>query len=447
MDGLQKRLRNSLQLRLTFWLSLAILMLAATVAGLSFYVAVEEAHELQDDTLRQIAALFDQSHLPVPQYSQSLKWDIDNAEDSHVIVQELSSSNHHKNLDILPLPTTLRDGLYTTNFHQETYQVFIKTLNNHQRLMVAQDTDIRDKIAINSVIHAFVPFLALMPIFLFMIPMLVRRILQPLSQAAQDVDQRDENDFSPIQSHSLVTEVQPFVLAINQLLKRTTQAIDAQRRFVADAAHELRSPLTALSLQAESLSSCESPTIAHQRLIMLRHGIERTKILLEQLLALAQAQSGIKKANRLYSAQYIYRQVLEDLIPLAEHKNIDIGVIHDVDVSLPIGALDFFKMIRNVVDNAIRYTPHGGRIDLSVNITDHQTSLIIEDNGIGLHPDEYNRVFDPFYRVLGSGETGSGLGLSIVNAIAQRYGATVILSPAAFKETGLRVEIVFRRHP
>lgn len=454
MDGGQATLSNSLQFRLTLWLSVAILLLSILVGAVSFWVAFEQAHELQDDTLRQIATLFEQSHLPIPQSRQSMHWDIDTAEDSNVLVQQLATTP-------LAVPSTLGpsdppmfqfasdtpDGLYAKSSGSETYQVLIRTLSNQQRLMVAQNTNLRDQIALNSVMRSFVPFLALMPLLLLMIPLLVRRLLRPLNDAAQEVDQRDEHDFSPILIQPLVNDVRPFVLAINQLLGRTRDAMDAQRRFVADAAHELRSPLTALSIQAEYLSACALPVVANQRVVVLRQGIDRAKTLLEQLLALAHAQSTSERSVDRCSVQQTYRQVLEDLMPLAEQKSIDIGVMNDLDAHVSVNGMDLFKMIRNLADNAIRYTPVGGRIDLSIEQDARRVGLTIEDNGIGLDPTEYRRVFDPFYRVLGSGETGSGLGLSIVNAIALKYHALVELSVAKNAPTGLRVTIWFQRDP
>jgi two-component system OmpR family sensor kinase len=130
---------------------------------------------------------------------------------------------------------------------------------------------------------------------------------------------------------------------------------------------------------------------------------------------------------------------------LAEHKNIDIGVTTCIDITLPIHQFDLFNLVRNLVDNAIRYTPNGGRVDLSIEVSATALTLVVEDNGVGIAVSERERVFDPFYRVLGSGETGSGLGLSIVSAIALRQGAVVQLSAAQNASTGLRVLVIFRR--
>jgi two-component system OmpR family sensor kinase len=217
-----------------------------------------------------------------------------------------------------------------------------------------------------------------------------------------------------------------------------------QRRFVADAAHELRSPLTALSLQAERLANTEISANAHERLNTLRNGIERGRALLDQLLALARANTAEIEPASDVSIQQVVRKVLEDMMPLADAKGIDIGVVSAVDAHVHSNEVDIITLIKNLVDNAIRYTPAGGRVDLSVLTRNEAIALVIEDNGPGIPETERERVFDPFYRVLGSEEIGSGLGLSIVKTIAARNGAEVSLAFVnGLSKTGLRVTVTF----
>jgi two-component system OmpR family sensor kinase len=162
-------------------------------------------------------------------------------------------------------------------------------------------------------------------------------------------------------------------------------------------------------------------------LAVLRRGIERGRSLLDQLLALARAQSASESPNSLVSIQSIYRRVLEDLMPLAEARRIDIGVEGVQDAEVWCSELDIIALVRNLVDNAIRYTPDDGRVDLSVATTEGRATLRIRDSGPGIQVSERERVFDPFYRSLGSGQVGSGLGLSIVKAISDRIGAEIRL--------------------
>jgi len=164
----------------------------------------------------------------------------------------------------------------------------------------------------------------------------------------------------------------------------------------------------------------------------LSRGIERGRKLIDQLLALAAAQSPSVRVQGPLSVHGIYRQVLEDLLPLAERKQIDIGVDSTEDVQVVFNALDLFTLVKNLVDNAIRYTPQGGRIDLSVGWVEGAVLLQVKDTGPGIAVKEQARVFDAFYRSLGSEEAGSGLGLSIVKAISERTGCRVQL---AFSDT------------
>ncbi|PTT02979.1 cell wall metabolism sensor histidine kinase WalK, partial [Pseudomonas sp. HMWF006] len=176
----------------------------------------------------------------------------------------------------------------------------------------------------------------------------------------------------------------------------------------------------------------------------LAQGIQRSRNLIEQLLALAAAQSVSPCTETPVSVHGVFRRVLEDLLPLAEEKDIDIGVESVEDAQVVINELDLFILIKNLVDNAIRYTPAGGRVDLSVESAEQGVLIEIKDSGPGINPEEQALVFDPFYRSLGSGESGSGLGLSIVSAIANRNDASVTLKFLdETNQKGLRVSVLF----
>jgi two-component system OmpR family sensor kinase len=188
------------------------------------------------------------------------------------------------------------------------------------------------------------------------------------------------------------------------------------------------------------------PTQAVERLLPLSRGIERSRKLIDQLLALAAAQSNGERSQATVSVHEIYRQVLEDLLPLAERKDIDIGVESAVDVQVVINEMDLLIMVKNLVDNAIRYTPIGGRVDLLAEQAQDGVILQVKDSGPGITADEQMRVFDPFYRSAGTEEAGSGLGLSIVRAIAERTGARVRLGFSdETNKSGLCVSIELKR--
>jgi len=429
MDGFKKRLSESVQLRLSLALSLTIVLVAVAASAFVFVSALDEAHELQDDTLRQVAMLYDRQHMTL-HYPEGPALEGDD-EESRVIIQHLADgsqalANGDETLP-LPLPATLVDGLATVNVGGEAFRVLVHSTSRGERIAVAQEVGARDKDARESAWRSLLPFLILFPVLLLVVGDLVRKLFRPIASLAAEIDRRGEQLLHPIDEQHLPAEVRPFVVAINRLLARVAQAMDGQRRFVADAAHELRSPMTALSLQAERLAACSLQVSARERLLPLCQGIERSRQLIDQLLSLAAAQAAVPRPQARIGVHAVYRRVLEDLLPLAEQKHLDIGVEDSADVQLLINPMDLFTLIKNLVDNAIRYTPAGGTIDLCLAQTDTGVCLQVKDSGPGISVEEHDRVFDPFYRTLGSGETGSGLGLSIVRAIAERVGARVAL--------------------
>ena len=308
---------------------------------------------------------------------------------------------------------------------------------------MAQESGFRNEIARDGALRTVMPFLILVPVLLLIVADLVRKMFQPIAALSKEIDQRAEQELHPVEDRHLPVEVRPFAVAINRLLARVGQSMESQRRFVADAAHELRSPLTAMSLQAERLAEAEMSSVARERLTVLRQGIERGRSLLDQLLTLAKAQSATDLPKSPVSVQSIYRRVLEDLMPLAEAKHIDIGVEGTLDAEVWASELDMIAVVKNLVDNAIRYTPEGGRVDLSVGVSEGKVVLRIQDSGPGIPLAERDRVFDPFYRTLGSEQIGSGLGLSIVQTIANRIGAEIRLDFSdQEKQTGLNVAVI-----
>lgn len=444
MDGFKRRLSDSVQSRLSSTLSLAILIVALLAAAFAFISALNEAHEMQDDSLRQVAVLYDRQHMTL-RYPGAERI-VGDDEESRIIVQYLADSAKASGNDDssvpLPFPVILADGLSTLNIAGENFRALVRTTSTGERIVVAQEADVRDKEARESAWRSLLPFLILFPVLLLVVGDLVRKLFRPIAALSTEIDQRDQQALHPIDEQHLPSEIRPFVVAINRLLKRVAQTMETQRRFIADAAHELRSPMTALALQAERLNATPMSESARQSFVPLAQGIERSRKLIEQLLALAAAQTITQRTETAVSVHAIFRRVLEDLLPLAENKGIDIGVESVDDVQVVINDLDLFILIKNLVDNAIRYTPAGGRVDLSVEPAEQCVLIEIKDSGPGISVAEQALVFDPFYRSLGTDETGSGLGLSIVAAIADRTGARIQLSFSdEVKQSGLCVSV------
>jgi two-component system OmpR family sensor kinase len=445
MDGFKSTITYSLQFRLSAWLALAIVAIAAAAAAASFWSALAEAHEVQDNQLRQVGFLISRlDAVPASPMAREKAGDVDF--DARVVVRFLPTPGGgvvagHARPPVFS--SALRDGLQTVLVGAEPWRVFVKTNAEGIRVAVAQQTTVRDATARASALRTLMPVLFVVPVLLVLVGVLIRQMFKPLKTLADELGRRAENDLGPLDGSRLPSEVWPFVAEINMLLTRMGRALSAQRRFIADAAHELRSPLTAMSLQAERLGGATMPGEARTRLGALSAGLHRTRVLLDQLLTLARSQEPGREATSRVSLQRVIRDVLEDLVPIAQAKNIDLGVLGDVDGEVEARLVDLKVLAKNLLDNAVRYTPEGGRVDITVKREGGRLMLQVDDTGPGIAPQERERVFDAFYRVLGNGEIGSGLGLAITRTVADGMKATIELSDARAPATGLRVLVTF----
>src|SRR5206468_95938 len=259
----------------------------------------------------------------------------------------------------------------------------------------------------------------------------IARGLEPLERVAAAVGRRSPTQLEPLAERGLPGEVQPLVRALNGLLERLGKALTVQRTFIADAAHELRTPLTAVHLQAQLAE--RAPTDAERRkaLADLKSGLERATRLSEQLLTLARTEPGVDAAERpeaLVDLSTLAREVIAELAPLAAEKSIDLGLSEGESATVR-GDRDALRtLLSNLVDNALRYTPPKGRVDVAVSPEGDRIALAVRDNGPGIAPVERARVFDRFYRgqpaavtddaAPGARVRGSGLGLAIVQSIS-----------------------------
>lgn len=424
----------SLQWRLVAWLSLAIAVVALVSGMYSYRRAFSEAHELQDAILRQVVGLVRDGRETATQPSRD--------GESQLRVQRLGPAGADSGA--LPLAADLPDGLQTVTLPSGSYRVAVLTHADGSRVAVSQATEVRDEIARDTAMHTLRALGVLVPVLALISALLVRGALGPVRRLARHVEQRRETDLQPLALAGLPLEVSPFVEALNRLFADVRRHVEAQQRFVSDAAHEMRSPLAALSLQAERLAEADIGDTARGRLQVLLAGIQRSRHLVEQLLLLARVQvaepvPGVPPAPA--SVVAVYRRVLEDLLPLAEAKGIDLGLGEAADLRVPLSEFELFTIIRNLVDNAIRYVPPRGRIDLIGSDAGAFVDLLVTDDGPGIPAEERGRVFDPFYRVLGTEVTGSGLGLSIVKSVVDRAGGTVALEPSMLGARGLCVRV------
>ncbi len=418
-------MKRSLQWRLTFILGCAILLAGIAIALMSFILAYNEAKEFQDDVLRQIALLTSRSTGSHPQVAKGLS-----GNDSKINYDDPESRINVMHLSDSPRPTWLTDtllpGFHTLETSGERLRVFLQKDPSGDTIMVSQPTDIRDEISINSALRIFAPLLLLLPAMAWLIMRIVRRELKTVKKLAAHVDAQPVNLPRPLPDHDVPEEIAPFVHAIDRLLKRVTVLMEQQRRFVADAAHELRSPLTALSIQAENLNQPGTQESMSERIESLQTGIKRAGKLTEQLLNLARIQSGTTETTMI-DVSKMARDLIAEYLPSAEARQIDLGLDETAELMLPAVAENLYLILKNALENALKYCPQGGEVTLGIHLAQENVVLEIIDNGPGIPDSERQKVFDPFYRLPETGEEGSGLGLAIAMEAAVSQGGIVSL--------------------
>ena len=425
-------LKQSLQVRISIALILMFLPLSIIAGAFSYYQTYHEAEELQDDLLRQTAAYINPKTTDYTQIGS----------ENHILIQTFGQE------DTVPLSNTLGEGFHTIkggvddddDDDDDEYRAYIRQ-TPQGKIAVLQETEYRDDLAATAAYQSVLPLLIALPLMILLTVWITYRAMRPVKTLSASLGQRRSDDLSPLDGEGVPSEIQGFVTAINQLLQRTGENIRRQQRFIADAAHELRSPLTALSLQAERLTKLPQSDEAREQTGLILQSIQRNRHLLEQLLTHARAQGSETQRNLTnISLQAQFRRVLQELMPLALDKQQDIGVAVENDLRIRADDTEIYTLIKTFTDNAIRYTPAGGRIDIGFSETPTTLTIWVEDDGPGIPAAERSRVTDAFYRILGTEQQGTGLGLSIADAIAKRYGGKLILADSRNFAHGLLIQ-------
>jgi signal transduction histidine kinase len=290
-----------------------------------------------------------------------------------------------------------------------------------------------------------IPLVVLVLVLGLLIRAAVGRALAPLEQVRAEIRQRGVMSLHALDPRGMPDEVAPLVDALNDLLVRLDHALVAQRRFIADAAHELRSPLTAVKLQAQIASRAHTDSEREAALAQLSGGVDRAAHLIEQLLHMARLEPSARQTTFTpISLDAMIKQVVANFSTQADARDIDLGVGACAALTLNGQAESLRMLLGNLVDNALRYTPVGGRIDVELSADEDNALISISDSGPGIPKSERERVFERFYRLAGSETPGSGLGLAIVKQVAVLHGGRVELdaSPAG----GLLVRVFLPLH-
>ncbi|WP_036169197.1 ATP-binding protein [Massilia sp. 9096] len=447
LKNARAKLTHSLRGRLLWYLLAAITLAAIAQAAIAYRTALNDANDIFDYHMQQMALSL-RSRAPLATSDDGAPpgdAPVPGSDDMVVQVWSPDGVRVFRSASHARLPQLAVLGFSNVKANGTTYRIFsIQTSN--QTVQVAQDLAVRRAMAGNLALRTIGPIGVMMPILMLVVWLVVSRSLDPVARVRRQVAARQADDLSPVSDAGLPDEVRPLVQELNLLFGRVRTAFDAQQNFVADAAHELRTPLAALKLQVQSLARSDSAEAKDVAVARLNAGIERATRLVEQLLVLARQEASAATGTPPQNVDLagVARRAVADLVGVAQAKDIDLG-LQRADAAEVRGQPDALMiLLRNLVDNAIKYTPGGGTVDVSVQHDPGARAIVVtvEDSGPGIPPEERERVFDRFYRVPGSDAAGSGLGLAIIKAIAERHGAVLALGQSAMLG-GLEARVTF----
>ena len=437
---------KSLRRRLLIWLLPAALLAGLLASAATYWGALSELNEVLNDQLKGIAqhvVVEPDGHLSL-RGMQGANEDRLSGEQSHtVLLQVWRGTTRVFSTDRdSPLPPPQAAGFSDIEFNGQLWHTYVER-NGDLLVRIAQARRARWEAMAEIATALFWPVLSLVPVLALFVWFGIGYGLRPLRQIAANLKRRDADNMQEIDTAAMPAEVKPLVDAINDLLSRLDHAFTAQRQFIADAAHELRTPIMGLGLQAELLQKAPGPHEREAITAQIRIGTARLAHLAEQLLTLAKL--GPESPAPVFSEldlTALARAVVSERVRYAEASEIDLGLVATGAVSTRGNADGLRILLNNLVDNAIRYAGAHARVDVIVSRVNGCAMLEVRDTGPGIPEEDRMRVWERFYRGDGHTASGSGLGLSIVRGIAEQHHARISLDSGE-DHRGLAVTLLF----
>ncbi|MBI2394819.1 MAG: sensor histidine kinase N-terminal domain-containing protein [Deltaproteobacteria bacterium] len=442
---------RSLRTRLLLSLSAVVLTAWVTTAIFSYVDARDRIGTMLDEHLVQAAHLLihvgGRSDAPV---RPPAHWGAEH--EGHSLVYQGWSDDgrllfRSANAPIGPL-SERAEGFSIIERDGAPFRVYgLRSPHDGVRVQVAEHASFRNELAASVARHLLHPVVFALPVLAALIWLSVRWGLAPLQSLADEVRRREPDNLVPLDEAHAPAEAQPLVVALAALFRRVAASIESGRRFTADAAHELRTPLAAIQTNAEVALASRDDDERQRALTRVTEGTERATRLVTQLLLLARLDArATPPPDAPVRLTELAARHLAEAAPFAASKTVGIGLSEDTDPdALARGDADLLGvMIRNLVDNAIRYTPRGGSVDVSIRTEGERVLLKVSDDGPGVPAEERPRMLERFHRGRGTGAEGSGLGLSIVARIAELHDAELSLGEG-LRGRGISVRIGLAR--
>lgn len=414
----------SIKTRLLAAITIA-LTLATLCAAAAIYFSVEnEINRLLDNSLRQVALAYQNVR---SQDILRIRRDFF-AQDESMVVQIIDPNTGAKALSrsMDPLPIADQIGFSNVKIGGEIWRLYTTQNSYGPIIEVAQPTFVRSEIALQSAKSVLLPLFFMLVLIALVCQIIIGQGFRALSRTASAIGRRSPSSLTPLSLKGLPAEIEPLVSSLNNLLEQLSDSLKAQKRFASDAAHELRTPLTALILQIQLAERAKTEEARQKAFGRLKDGIKRATRLVTQLLTMARLDPDNRSQPLLpLDLTALAHSVCDELAPLAAQKNIELKAASDKP-AVAIANEDALRLLmNNLCDNAMRYTPADGHIEIRTYIRASKAFIEVCDDGPGVPETEKERIFERFYRAEGTKTIpGTGLGLAIVRRVAELHGGT-----------------------
>ncbi len=447
---------SSIRRRLLFNLMLLFTVSWLAVTAATYYEARHEIEELFDAQLAQAAGIIADLVIPALETAELRKVELGkriygHKYEKHIGFQIwLGEKRAFRSQNVPELNRSRTTGFSDEEIDGETWRVFgFNIEGSDYRIYVGENYQARKELIRHITRDALLLLLWAIPLLAILGWLGIGHGLIPLIRITQEVSNRNPNQLDAIDSTRVPEEIQPLTQSLNALFDRLKEALDTERRFTADAAHELRTPLAGIKTQAQVSLRATDDDQRTQALENIVQGVDHGTHLVAQMLTLARLEpDAIDQDFQVMDLKEVAEKTVADLVPFAASNDTELGFTSDCPANkrcrIKAYAPGLSTLLRNLIDNAIRYTPAGGEVEVAIADKGKGFTLTITDNGPGIPESEHQRIFDRFYRPAGEKNYGCGLGLSIVKRIAQLHQSDVSLGTPSTGQ-GLRVSLVFKK--
>jgi two-component system, OmpR family, sensor kinase len=439
---------RSIKFELTIYLSLGIVLIIGLLSFLSYHSAEDELGELYDANMEHLAAAMIENYAGHAATEQNFisglrKSKLHGEQDYLIQVKQNNQLIYQSHQGDFAAKTD-KSGLFTEWVAHKRWRIFILKQDGLTGV-VAQDYQLRQHTIRDVAIKLIIPQLLVVPFLIIVTLMIIQKTFKPLTVMSEEMARRNVEDLNLFNENNQPKELIPIIRSLNVWMRNVNAFITLRKRFTSDAAHELRTPVTALRLQLSSLSNANQKEL-QDRLPRVFDSLTRMERLVAQLLTLSKVEPDARPGSvGNIDLNALIVRVLNDLRSIYMEKRLDVGMTYSDNVNISGIADEIEILLNNLLVNAINYSPEGGLINIQIRSHHHAIEIEIEDSGPGINPDDMNKVFERFYRSQSDKVPGSGLGLSIAQEIAQKHNAEIMLINKQPESTGLIVKVIFNK--